>query len=421
MDKKIKAYFAAPIFTERDRNFNQLLADQILAKCPDLDLYMAQNNASINDKTGCANSADIYVGDVTRLKEADLLITIMSGDVPPIGSSYEVAYFCALCEQDPRKRIVALYDDCREATLTYSTAKEQAMLSGIAENQYPYINLLAVGYVKKWGYIYNTSKEFVDAVVRECNIGFDQIVSGIYKITNLKNNMVYIGQSRDIYNRWKSHKRCDKLEKFNSQLYADFQTMGLNYFKFEIIERCNESELDEKERYWINFYDSMNTGYNLQSGGSGNKQGFVNMQCIPIYEYDLCGNFVTKYESIAQASRSKGLKSYGDINRCALLKDSQHKSGGSMWRYEKVNHIQPYEAPSHGKKIYAYDINTRLFVQSYDNATVAGNILTGNRQPHITDVANGHRVSCCGFIWAYDYYERLPNNYFSTSIAKEGN
>ena len=205
-NKRIKAYLAAPIFTERDRNFNSYLEQEILKLCPDLDLYLAQNNSSINDKTGCATSADIYVGDIRRLKESDLLITIMSGDLPPIGSSYEVAYFCGLCERNPTKRIVALYDDSREATNTYSESKKNAMISGIAENQFPYINLLAVGFVKKWGIICHDSKELIQEVKRQYDLGFDSLVCGIYKITNLKNNLVYIGQSMDVYTRFRSHK-----------------------------------------------------------------------------------------------------------------------------------------------------------------------------------------------------------------------
>lgn len=195
----MKAYLAAPIFTERDRNFNSYLEAEILKLCPDLDLYLAQNNKSINDKSGCATSADIYVGDITRLKESDILITIMSGDLPPIGSSYEVAYYCGLCEQDSRRRIIALYDDCREAQKTYSEAKRDAMISGIAENQFPYLNLLAVGFVKKWGKIYNNSADFIQAVKREYDIGCDPIVRGVYKITNLKNRNTFISYSNDIY------------------------------------------------------------------------------------------------------------------------------------------------------------------------------------------------------------------------------
>lgn len=167
--RKIKAYLAAPIFTERDRNFNAELKRRILALCPNMDLYLAQENASINDKKGCATSIDIYMGDVIRLKESDMVIAVTSGDMPPIGTSYEIAYFCSLCEADVRKKLVVLYDDSREGSRTYSDAKRDAMLSGIAENQWPYINLLAVGFIKMNGILLPTSDELVSEVVKAYN------------------------------------------------------------------------------------------------------------------------------------------------------------------------------------------------------------------------------------------------------------
>lgn len=213
--KQMKVYLAGPIFTERDRNFNAYLEREILAKCPNMDLYLAQNNKSINDKTGCATSADIYVGDVRRLKEADMVITIMSGDMPPIGSSYESAYYCGLCENDATKTIVALYDDSREGSHTYSTAKQEAMLSGVAENQWPYVNLLAVGYIKKFGDICFTSEEFINKIITKYELFMSDYMSGIYKITNLKNGLSYIGQSYHVHNRLLEHKRKYKLQQFN--------------------------------------------------------------------------------------------------------------------------------------------------------------------------------------------------------------
>lgn len=406
----IKAYLAAPIFTERDRNFNELIKNEILERCPNIDLYLAQDNKSINDKTGCATSADIYVGDVRRLKEADLLITICSGDMPPIGSSYETAYFCGLCETNPNKRIIALYDDSREGYHTASKEKNAAMMSGIAEAQTPYINLLAVGYIKKWGYLHNNHKDFIDEIERQYKIGFNDMISGIYKITNLKNNLVYIGQSINIHERWKYYYRKDVS---NPELKEDIDNLGLEYFKFEIIEPCTLEELDEKEKYWINYYDSYNNGYNNTSGGSGNKENIITEQCIPVYEYDLEGNFIKEYCSIASAARAKNLKSGSDISRCAAYKDPHHQSGGSMWRYIYEEKIEPYAINYTGMNVYAYDINTREFVKAYQSMVDAGKQLTGKRQPHITDVCNGKRKSCAGFIWAYEYFDRLPDDYFN--------
>lgn len=409
----MKAYLAAPIFTERDRNFNSYLEAEILKLCPNLDLYLSQNNKSINDKNGCATSADIYVGDVTKLKESDLLISVMSADLPPIGSSYETAYFCGLCENNPNKTIIALYDDCREGSHTFSQAKLDAMLSGIGESQWPYINLLAVGYVKKWGSIYFTSRDLIQAVKQWYDLTMDNRISGIYKITNLKNNLLYIGQTTDFNKRRLSHFRKTHVDS-SSPLYADMEKLGLDYFKFDIIEKCDIDILDQREKYWIEYYDSYNTGYNLDTGGSGVKAGknYITEQTVKVYSYDLEGNFIEEFNSIAEAVRTMGLKS-NNITRAASYEDNHHISGNRMWRFKYVDKLPPYEPPTQGYKVYAYDMNTRLFVKAYTNARQAGIDLTGKRQPHINDAANGKRRSCCGFIWAYDYFEKIPENYFN--------
>ena len=404
--KKLKAYLAAPIFTERDRMFNSFLEKEILKRCPDLDLYLAQNNQSINDKTGCASSIDIYVGDVTRLKESDLVIGIVSGDLPSIGSSYELAYYCALCEQDYNKTIIALYDDCRDGSQTYSEAKRDAMLTGLGENQWSYINLLAVGYLKKWGTIYNTSAKLIDAIEQWYYQAQDERLSGIYKITNLKNNLVYIGQTVNFGIRRRDHWS----DKTNDDLHNDIQKLGREYFKFEIIEKCDVDQLDEREKYWIEYYDSYNMGYNNTEGGSGNKLNAKNSQCIPVYAYNLDGTFAAEYYSIASAMRKLNMKS-NNITRCIIHNDNHHHSGGFMWRTYKTDQIPAFEKNLGGKSIYCYDLNTRLFVKEYKTVTEAGIELCGKRTPHICSAANGSRKSACGFLWSYEKFERLPDDY----------
>lgn len=410
----MKAYLAAPIFTERDRNFNSYLEKEILKRCPDLDLYLAQNNASINDKNGCATSSDIYVGDVTKLKESDIVITVMSGDMPPIGSSYEVAYFCALCERNPSKRIIALYDDSREGYHTYSDAKRDAMISGIAENQWPYINLLAVGYVKKWGHIYRTSEELIDAVEREYRIGNEKIVCGIYKVTNLKTKEAYIGQSIDIYQRWIDYRSSTvKTDGGQHEITKDIMSIGLDYFKFEIIEKCEKEKLDEREKYWIEYYDTYNNGYNRNSGGYYNKSEVVSDQCVEVFSYNLDGEFVEKFNSISQAKRALGLISGGDISRCIAYNDSNHKSGNRMWRTKFYEKIEPYtkQKSKNSKSVFCYDSNTRMFLAEYESATAAEKELVGKRTGKISLVATGSRKSYLGLIWTYEKYDRLPDDY----------
>lgn len=93
---------------------------------------------------------------------------------------------------------------------------------------------------------------------------------GIYKITNKINGKVYIGCSKDIEHRWIAHKSESVLEhnkQYNYSIHKAFRKYGLDNFSFEIIEELPESEIFNKEKEWISFYDSYNNGYNETSGG----------------------------------------------------------------------------------------------------------------------------------------------------------
>lgn len=103
---------------------------------------------------------------------------------------------------------------------------------------------------------------------------------GIYKITNKINNKIYIGKSVNIQERWNEHKRESLLpeEKWlankrgeRTYFHSAIRKYGIDSFTWEIIEECDEKQLNEKEQYWIKFYDSNNKekGYNMTLGGDG--------------------------------------------------------------------------------------------------------------------------------------------------------
>lgn len=98
-----------------------------------------------------------------------------------------------------------------------------------------------------------------------CNniIGINKI-SGIYKITNQKTNECYIGQAVDIATRWKNHAKyglgIDTPQ--NNKLYKAMQEDGLWNFSWELLEKCPKEQLDEKEQFYINLYQSKEYGYN---------------------------------------------------------------------------------------------------------------------------------------------------------------
>lgn len=93
---------------------------------------------------------------------------------------------------------------------------------------------------------------------------------GIYKITNLLTKAVYIGQSLDCCDRWKQHCKnalgVGTVSSSTNKLYQSMKEDGLNNFTFEIIEECEPKLLDEKEKYYINLYDSYNFGLNGNKG-----------------------------------------------------------------------------------------------------------------------------------------------------------
>jgi group I intron endonuclease len=89
---------------------------------------------------------------------------------------------------------------------------------------------------------------------------------GIYKIENLVNGHCYIGQSIDIELRWRRHKEAVK--KVDYPLYLAIRKYGIKNFSFKIVQECSVNELDEREIYWIKYYNSYYDGYNQTIGGS---------------------------------------------------------------------------------------------------------------------------------------------------------
>ena len=103
------------------------------------------------------------------------------------------------------------------------------------------------------------------------NIVGTEKVCGIYKVTNINDMKCYVGQSVDIANRFTQHCRCGcgiKTPKDN-KLYAAMLKNGLDQFTFEIVEICPQEELNEKEKYYIDVYNSVNYGFNSQDGVNG--------------------------------------------------------------------------------------------------------------------------------------------------------
>ncbi len=95
--------------------------------------------------------------------------------------------------------------------------------------------------------------------------------TGVYKLTNLTNQKTYIGQAANIGDRWKEHIKCGLgIDTPNNMLYAAMMKDGVENFTFEVLEECERSQLNDREKYYIAFYRSQEHGYNMSRGGARN-------------------------------------------------------------------------------------------------------------------------------------------------------
>ena len=92
--------------------------------------------------------------------------------------------------------------------------------------------------------------------------------SGVYKITRLKTNEIYIGQAVNVSTRWAEH--CKAAlgvgTLASSQLHRVMSADGCENFTFELLEEVPKDKLKERESYYIDFYDSKTYGLNTIRG-----------------------------------------------------------------------------------------------------------------------------------------------------------
>lgn len=257
----------------------------------------------------------------------------------------------------------------------------------------------------------------------------------IYKIENKLNHKVYIGQTkRTIQERWKEH-----LEMHRPQLplYRAFSKYGINNFFVEEIEECDNSLLDEREIYWIAFYDSFNCGYNATLGGSSAyrinynevvedflqtknvKLTAENLGCnpatvrlilnlsniehkveVPIEMLDPETLSVIKtFKSITEAAQYQPSWNIGTIS--SAVTGSRNSAYGYFWR--KQGDFSKNFKPlfKQNRKIGQYDKNNQ-FIQSFNSIAEANRSLNKPQySKNIGNVLGGRAKTAYGYIWKY--------------------
>lgn len=269
------------------------------------------------------------------------------------------------------------------------------------------------------------------------------IKTGIYSFVNKQNGKRYIGQSINIFDRQAQHKyRYYNLSDsgYNMPIHLAFRKYGWDSFDFEIIEECSILELDEKERYYIEKYNTISpNGYNLLIGGQQNRVDIIKHTCpicgktksspaemclncrkdkrqddalLLLEEIDI--NFIkeildTSFEAVA--------KKYGYVCGNSIVKKLKalnipHKKNDLFKYYEQYTGV-PHPiiiAKENAEKLRLqnkfkslpspvdqYDLSNN-FIQTYPSAYEAAR-QCNLRSGHISENISGKRKRVGGFIW----------------------
>lgn len=160
----------------------------------------------------------------------------------------------------------------------------------------------------------------------------------IYKITNRVNNKVYIGQTHfTVEHRFKQHIKNFNIEHRKQPLYKAFAKYGLENFSVETLEEVEFDKLNEREMYWIAYYDSFKNGYNANCGGKGNVYTWTDSQYEEIRTMYLSGFTTQKIADLY------GVSSWTIVG---ILKSMRVKIKGNpmdMNNYEAQELVKEYE------------------------------------------------------------------------------
>lgn len=111
----------------------------------------------------------------------------------------------------------------------------------------------------------------------------------IYKITNKINGKSYIGQTiQDVKERFYQHCATScSLDVLNMAIHKAIFKYGKSNFTLEVIEEVESDNLNDREKYWIEYYDSYKNGYNSTIGGQDGYKPFkdLNVEFV-IKEYE---------------------------------------------------------------------------------------------------------------------------------------
>lgn len=204
------------------------------------------------------------------------------------------------------------------------------------------------------------------------NIHLSNMNSGIYQIRNLINDKRYIGLTKCFRTRKTVHfTQLRRNIHTNPKLQHSFNKYGEQNFIFEIIEECEEKRLEEREVFWVSFYNSLENGYNckepgIRGGSVAKKYKWLNLKSREVFFLSVPD--ITKKTGLAAngfllVTRKESLF-YRDWTLESLESDLIKYKEGKLKKYPYIKIFNPKT----NEKVEgnAYELAKRLNVSPYE-------------------------------------------------------
>jgi hypothetical protein len=259
-------------------------------------------------------------------------------------------------------------------------------------------------------------------------------VSGIYKITNIKNGKVYIGKATNLWHRLTSgyiyalpYNKCH-----NKHLQRAWNKDGGENFSIEVVEICDIEKLTEREQFWIDETQCFKNkfGYNIMEKSDSHagykhteeskrkiaeksrmrkgwnhtkevKEFLSSIKSIPVVQIDFYGNFIKEWKSATEAARALNGR---ETNIRNVIKKRSFSALGYIWVNKKEYEFGVFDfreylkRDSSRRRVVQLDLNEN-YIKTFFSITEAKKETGAN---NIYTCCVGKQKSSGNFKWMFE-------------------